>query len=49
MRDFTLKERKRKAEREIRELLELEPVSLVVKKGRLIWLEYVKRKDDDDG
>ena len=33
--DFTLKERKRNTK--IRELLGLEPVSLVIKEGRLRW------------
>jgi len=41
---FSLKDRKSNAE--LRELLGIEPVSLVVKKGRLRWFGCVKRKDD---
>ena len=31
-----------------RELLGLEPVSLMIKKSRLRWLGHVERKDDND-
>ena len=27
----------------------LEPVSMVIRNGRLRWLGHVERKDDDDG
>ena len=43
---FKLNERKRIAE--IGELLDLELVSLVIKKGRLRWFGCVERKDDAD-
>ena len=42
--NFILKERKRNAE--IRELMGLEPVKLIIKKGRLRWFRHVDRKDD---
>jgi len=42
---FTLKERKNA---EHRDLLGLEPVSLVIKKGRLRWFRHVKCKDNAD-
>ena len=32
---------------ELRELLGLEPVSLVIKSGRLRWFGHVECKDDD--
>jgi len=43
---FKLKERKRNTE--IRELLGLERISLVTKKGTLRWFVYVEQKDDAD-
>jgi len=43
---FTSKERKKNAE--LREMLGLEPVSLVIKKGRSRWFGHVERKDDAD-
>jgi len=33
---------------ELRELLGLEPVSLMIKKSRLRWFRLVERKDDND-
>ena len=33
---------------ELRELLGLEPVSLMIKKSRLRWFRHVERKDDND-
>jgi len=33
---------------ELRELLGLEPVSLMIKKSRLRWFGHVERKDDND-
>ena len=38
----------RKKSEELRELLGLEPVSLMFKKSRLIWFGHVERKDDND-
>ena len=38
----------RKKSEELRELLGLEPVSLVIKKSRLRWFGHVERKDDND-
>jgi len=38
----------RKKSEELRELLGLEPVSLMNKKSRLRWFGYVERKDDND-
>ena len=38
----------RKKSEELRELLRLEPVSLMIKKSRLRWFGHVERKDDDD-
>ena len=38
----------RKKSEELRELLALEPVSLMIKKCRLVWFGYVERKDDND-
>jgi len=38
----------RKKSEELRELLGLEPVSLMIKKSRLRWFEHVERKDDND-
>ena len=43
---FTLKERKKNTQ--LRELLGLEPVRLVIKRGRLRWFGHVERKDDGD-
>ena len=38
----------RKKSEELREVLGLEPVSLMIKKSRLRWFRYVERKDDND-
>ena len=38
----------RKKSEELRELLGLEPVSLMIKKCRLRWFGHVERKDDND-
>ena len=38
----------RKKSEELRELLGLEPVSLMIKKSRLRWFGHVERKDDND-
>ena len=38
----------RKKSEELRELLELEPVSLMIKKSRLRWFGHVEQKDDND-
>jgi len=38
----------RKKSEELRELLGLEPVSLMIKKSRLRWFEHVEQKDDND-
>jgi len=38
----------RKKSEELRELLGLEPVSLMIKKSRLRWFGYIKHKDDND-
>jgi len=38
----------RKKSEELGELLELEPVSLMIKKSRLRWFGRVERKDDSD-
>ena len=38
----------RKKSEELRELLRLEPVSLMIKKSRLRWFGHVERKDDND-
>ena len=37
-----------KKKSELRELLELEPVSLMIKKSRLRWFGHVEQKDDND-
>ena len=37
-----------KESEELRELLGLEPVSLMIKKSRLSWFGHVERKDDND-
>ena len=42
-----LNERKSKVKNS-RELLGLEPVSLMIKKSRLRWFGHVERKDDND-
>ena len=39
---------KRKKSKELRELLGLEPVSLMIKKSWLRWFGHVERKDDND-
>ena len=38
----------RKKSEELRELLGLEPVSLMIIKSRLRWFGHVERKDDND-
>ena len=38
----------RKKSEELRELLGLEPISLMIKKSRLRWFGHVERKDDND-
>jgi len=38
----------RKKSEELRELLGLEPVSLMIKKSRLRWFGQVERKDDNE-
>ena len=38
----------RKKSEELRELLGLEPVSLMIKNSRLRWFGHVERKDDND-
>ena len=38
----------RKKNEELRELLGLEPVSLIIKKSRLRWFGHAERKDDND-
>ena len=38
----------RKKSEELRELLGLEPVSLMIIKSRLKWFGHVERKDDND-
>ena len=38
----------RKKSEELRELLGLEPVSLMIKKSRFRWFGHVERKDDND-
>ena len=38
----------RKKSEELRELLGLEPVSLMIRKSRLRWFGHVERKDDND-
>ena len=46
--DVCVKLNERKKSEELRELLGLEPVSLMIKKSRLRWFEHVERKDDND-
>ena len=38
----------RKKSEELRELLGLEPISLMIKRSRLRWFGHVERKDDND-
>jgi len=38
----------RKKSEALRELLGLEPVSLMIKKSKLRWFGHVERKDDND-
>ena len=38
----------RKKSEELKELLRLEPVSLMIKKSRLRWFGHVEWKDDND-
>jgi len=37
-----------KKREELRELLGLEPITLIIKKSRLRWFGHVERKDDND-
>ena len=46
--DMGVKLNERKKSEELRELLGLEPVSLMIKKSRLRWFVHVKQKDDND-
>jgi len=46
MHEVKLNERKKSEE--LRELLGLEPITLMIKKSRLRWFGYVERKDDND-
>jgi len=43
---FNLKDRKKNTE--LRELLGLEPVSLLMRRSRLLWFGHVTCKDDID-
>ena len=43
-----VKQYERKKSEELRELLGLDPVSLMIKKSRLRWFGRVERKDDND-
>ena len=45
---FTHKMSESKKSEELRELLGLEPVSLMIKKSKLRWFGHVERKDDND-
>jgi len=38
----------RKKSEELRELLGLEPVSLMIKKSRLRWFRHIEQEDDND-
>ena len=40
--------KRRKENTEPRELLGLEPVSLLIRRGRLRWFEHVEQKDGTD-
>jgi len=42
------RKKKRKKREELRELLGLEPVSLMIKKSRLRWFGHAEQKDDND-
>jgi len=46
--DVWVKLNERKKSEELRELLRLEPVSLMIKKSRLPWFRHVERKDNND-
>ena len=37
-----------KTSEELRELVGVEPITTVIKSGRLIWYEHVMRKSDED-
>jgi len=41
-----IKLNERRRNEELRELLGLEPASLMIKKSRLRWFRHVERKDD---
>ena len=45
---YGVKLKERKKSEELRELLGLEPVSLMIKKSSLRWFGHVERKDDND-
>ena len=38
----------RKTSEELRELVGVEPITTVIKSGRLRWYEHVMRKSDED-
>ena len=38
----------RKTSEELRELVGIEPITTVIKSGRLRWYEHVMRKSDED-
>jgi len=46
--DVWVKLNERKKSEELRELLGLEPVSLMIKKSRLRWFGQVEQKDDNN-
>ena len=39
----------RRTSEELRELVGVEPITTVIKSGRLRWYEHVKRKSDGTG
>ena len=45
---YGVKLNERKKSEELRELLGLEPVSLMIRNSRLRWFGHVERKDDND-
>jgi len=46
--DEWVKLNERKKNEELREVLGLEPVSLMIKKSKLRWFGHVQRKDDNN-
>ena len=46
--DVWVKVNERKKSEELRELLGVEPVSLMIKKSRLRWFGHAERKDGND-